>query len=73
MDLADSPRCVDVGNIERDVGVFHPEALLVGLFEYEQHSLVFWHGFPMHQTLRFLRSRDCDLQLERNFINRGTN
>ena len=57
------PILAEEDHVERDERVVHPERMLVGDFEEEEHSPVAGQIGPEHQTSRLLRFRARDLDL----------
>ena len=50
VDVDDFAGFVEVDEVEGDEGVFHPEAVVVGFFEDEEHAAVFGEGGTIHET-----------------------
>src|SRR5687768_348821 len=58
----DSELLVEPDDVERDAAVLHPERVLTGLFENEEHALVFGEFLAEHQAPLALRFGICDFQ-----------
>ena len=62
--IDDGAVVIDERNLQRDEGVFHPEALLGLLLEHEDHAVVVTHVGAEHQSDLMLPWAGCDFCLD---------
>jgi hypothetical protein len=67
------PRWVDIGDIEWDERIFHPETLGFGFIENEEHPLIGGERLPEHQTIYLILSVDREFKIDGHSIDSSLN